>query len=399
MASKIINELTVTGGNHCYGEIELQGDAQYTIFLIANFLVSSKKKFSIKNACRAPIVQSYLEFLEKIGVTFVWDNSYDLTFEISNEFKGDLTQVESSQIDFVLITIPAFLYRKGQVTISRKVFSSEINFYTDLGVFADYEDDSAILTLPLDNDDTHLHLELVESPLHIVVSRILLKRVFRNLKIIYDEYDYRFDALKEEFLVDNSIVPFSPMEFSFYATLSVLTEGEISISNYSLDLFLPFLLNLVELGGSYEVVDNRIKVWIEKSDIEPIYNFTHVNLDELGYFLLILSKFAKEQVRINNKKTLGTEKLIRELNMIGAEIDYVSIDKPDGEYLKIFVKPAAIDFSLLTLFPTQIEINLVLFVAAFTSINRCKVDAISNIEKYFPFIRENIANLSLDLGQ
>ena len=147
----------------------------------------------------------------------------------------------------------------------------------------------------------------------------------------------------------------------------------------------------------YEVVDNKLRVWVERKDINLEYIYKDIGAQDLGLALLLQTLKSKHNVRnvIPYKKHFET--LIKELNISGCRIDYKTYEKNDSSYMDILVKPSIINSTKINMLDESLTMNLAIMLPAFCSENRGRIDAVDMVEFVLSNFRDNISNVNLDL--
>ena len=388
-----------------YGTVDLSPDSDLAMLGITNNLMA-RSEVKVTNLPRSFLFLTYLNTLEGLGFILNWENynelkiKFDGVASIESNIPGGVFKGNSANI--LSFIIPLLLKIKGSISVheSYHEFVDE-KFLESLDVEVIYEKNKIFLSLPIDNPrEITLKYEMETVDITFLFNKILMKNIFPKLHIVLP--DHHIINTANVLLADTKgndilVCPPSISEFKFFCSLLNLLDGEIEFKGYDLKYFLSHLLRFVDLGMFYEVVDNKLRVWVERKDINLEYIYKDIGAQDLGLVLLLQTLKSKHNVRnvIPYKKHFET--LIKELNISGCRIDYKTYEKNDSSYMDILVKPSVINSTKINMLDESLTMNLAIMLPAFCSENRGRIDAVDMVEFVLSNFRDNISNVNLDL--
>lgn len=388
-----------------YGTVDLSPDSDLAMLGISNCLMA-RSEVRVTNLPRSVLFLTYLNTLEGLGFILNWENYNDLRIKfkdvssIQSNIPGGI--FNSNSIHILSFIIPLLLKIKGSITVdaSYDQFVDE-KFLENLDVEVVKDKSKIFISLPIDTPrEVTLKYEMESVDAAFLFNKILMKNIFPKLHIILPDHHIINSAnvlLDETKGNDTLVCPPSISEFKFFCSLLNLLDGEIEFKGYDLKFFLSHLLRFVDLGTFYEVVDNKLRVWIESKELSLEYLYKDIGTQDLALLLLLETTKSKHNIRniIPYKKHF--ELLIKELNISGCRIDYKTYIKNDSSYMDILVKPSVINSTKINMLDESLAINLSIMLPAFCSENRGRVESVNIVEFGLANFRDNISNINLDL--
>jgi hypothetical protein len=389
-----------------YGTVEISPDSELGMLGIANRLMS-RQEVVVTNLPRSIYFLSFLEVLENLGFELVWENynylriRYESVTDIKNVVDADV--LKSAPTHILTFILPLLLKIKGEAEIS-KAYVNYIDeeFLDSLGMDILESGSKIIISTPLENSlDMTLRYDMENLDMNFLFNKILMKNIFPRLKISLPDYHIINSAnvlLAEIKDNDTLVCPPSILEFKFFCSLIILLDGEIEFSGYDLKFFLSHLLRFVDLGLFYEVIDNKLRVWVESKPLELEYHFKDISTQDLALLILLESLKSKRNTRniIPHKKHF--EGLIKELNMCGCRIDYKTYQRNEAMFLDLLVKPSNITSVKVNLYENMPAMNLSILLPVFCSEARGRADSANVLEHILSNFRDNISSINLDVA-
>lgn len=382
----------IRGGWSAHGELSVSGDSFSAIANISAALLSSDPK-SITNVPRSNITLSFITFLNNCGFNIEWRGISRIKCNVDwSRFNPDLSKVEFDDFrhmeivaDIVLAKLNRCLlplkFRKYLTRYRRLKF--EIHLIEDVG----YQ-----ITVPEIPEIKKMHIKSDQRDFYTVLSYSLLKFVYPEIHIAYkgvfDPANVFSDPEKSE--KSTYKVNMNAIEFNFYTSLAMLTEGELKLQNVALSESLGYLLLLFEVGASYEVEGGTLKIWQDYKKIEQYYNFVKTAPDELGYLLLYLSVFASNKILVKAKNIPQNLKIIKNLNIMGCQLSYSDFE---SESIMVEVKPSNLKSFKQQV--TSLESGGIILAASFIYDGNTIVSEINQFSEYLPFLSDNLTEIGL----
>lgn len=382
----------IRGGWSAHGELTVSGDSFSAIANISAALLSSDPK-SITNVPRSNITLSFITFLNNCGFNIEWRGISRIKCNVDwSRFNPDLSKVEFDDFrhmeivaDIVLAKLNRCLlplkFRKYLTRYRRLKF--EIHLIEGVG----YQ-----ITVPEIPEIKKMHIKSDQRDFYTVLSYSLLKFVYPEIYIAYkgvfDPANVFSDAEKLE--KSTYKVNMNAIEFNFYTSLAMLTEGELKLQNVALSESLGYLLLLFEVGASYEVEGGTLKIWQDYKKIEQYYNFVKTAPDELGYLLLYLSVFATNKILVKAKNIPQNLKIIKNLNIMGCQLSYSDFE---SESIMVEVKPSNLKSFKQQV--TSLESGGIILAASFIYDGNTIVSEINQFSEYLPFLSDNLTEIGL----
>ncbi len=393
--------LHIKGGKPAYGQVEISGDVYAAILIVADFLASKRKELLIENAPRCQLLLDFLDFIINIGVKVKWNSINEVSLKIDGQLNTDLSFPGEQNIYLKLI-IPALFQREKEVSISietANMIREEIRFYGSLGIRRNVFNGHVNLIAPLDTESPNQILRADrDDDIFGAGGKILLHRLFKNTRLVYNEHNPNLALLLNGSSAIKQDCPLSLIEFNFFAALGLLTNGDIEFVNYDLARYLNFLLKLVDFGASYEVIDNKLKLWYQKREFQSMYRLPHIALDELGYSLLISSVLSDHNVKLTVPQKEELEDLLKELNIINCRTDSAQV-KGIPDVVDVVARPSKLSLVRNAFEVTpHLGVNMTMMAAAFVNDGRSWISHIEKIEYYNQSLLDNLSNLNLDIS-
>lgn len=389
-----------------YGNVEISPDSELGMLGITNRLMS-RSEVVLTNLPRSLYFLNFLEVLENLGFELVWENynylrvRYESVTDIKNIVDAEVLKSAPAQI--LTFVLPLLLKIKGEAKIS-KAYVSYIDeeFLDSLGMDIIDSGNKVIISTPLENSvDMTLKYDLENLDLNFLFNKILMKNIFPKLKISLPDYHIINSAnvlLAESKDNDVLVCPPSILEFKFFCSLIILLDGEIEFSGYDLKFFLSHLLRFVDLGLFYEVIDNKLRVWVESKPLELEYHFKDISTQDLALLILLETLRSKRNIRNVLPYKKHFEGLIKELNMSGCRVDYKTYVKNDLMFFDLLVKPSNITSVKVNLYENMPAMNLSILLPVFCSEARGRADSANVLEYILSNFKDNIKSINLDVS-
>lgn len=389
-----------------YGNVEISPDSELGMLGITNRLMS-RSEVVLTNLPRSLYFLNFLEVLENLGFELVWENynylrvRYESVTDIKNIVDAEVLKSAPAQI--LTFVLPLLLKIKGEAKIS-KAYVSYIDeeFLDSLGMDIIDSGNKVIISTPLENSvDMTLKYDLENLDLNFLFNKILMKNIFPKLKISLPDYHIINSAnvlLAESKDNDVLVCPPSILEFKFFCSLIILLDGEIEFSGYDLKFFLSHLLRFVDLGLFYEVIDNKLRVWVESKPLELEYHFKDISTQDLALLILLETLRSKRNIRNVLPYKKHFEGLIKELNMSGCRADYKTYVKNDLMFFDLLVKPSNITSVKVNLYENMPAMNLSILLPVFCSEARGRADSANVLEYILSNFKDNIKSINLDVS-
>lgn len=390
-----MNNIKIQSGKPIYGETELSGDPIDSLVL-STLAIFSEEPVVITNVPRSTVVLKHLDLLRSIGISIDWINSNTIKISTKEQIKSDLTDVitPNNHIEVALL-VPAILFRTNECILTSSM-RSELKFYREMGIEVTTSYNRFHLKLPLSNQAiAQKRVNLKRSHDLLLASRLLFQRIYPELSLVYRKTSANFSD------IDVSISPeiqssykvgHNKIEFRMLTAAALASKGEISLSNFNLSDSLEYLLELEQICCSYEVVDNKIKIWHETKKLPKSYDFSGHDFSEVGYYALLLSLFSKNTIPIVCDLDERLEEMIRDLNILGCRID---IEKQSDNLvlkLKAGISIAPFKSEIVSPFWGGILLSSALSVDGTSAIRRFDI-----LEGYMPDIIERLKALHIDV--
>ena len=186
--------------------------------------------------------------------------------------------MKSAPPKLLTFIIPLLLKIKGEteVDIAYKDYIDE-PFLKNLDIEISIQKNRILISTPLENSvDATLKYDMESLDMDFLFNKFLMKNIFPKLRIVLPDYhvintaNILLDDIKDSEIL---VCPPSILEFKFFCSLLMLLGGEVEFSGYDLRYFLSHLLRFVDLGVFYEVIDNKLRVWVESKDINLEYYY------------------------------------------------------------------------------------------------------------------------------
>ncbi len=387
----------IKGGWSAHGDVEVSGDTNSAIANTCLALLTGEKKIII-NAPRTNIFLAFLKNLELLGVEIKWISISQISVDVDwNVFDPDFVQYLPDLVPtFSEIFINLVLAKKYSVKVPLK-FRTHLPRYKRLGCIVEFSDDNYFLIqAPIHNNVAlpKYHIHSFQKDFYALLNYSLLKYIYPKIHIDFDNkpHPLRIFSDQEYMKQDKYSVSANVSEVNFYAMLAVLTDGELNIKGVDLELSLGFLMDLDEIGATYEVKSKVLKIWQDLKFLKPKYNYISSNPDELGYLLLFHTLYGEKKISITCRDSFDIRDLIKTLNIMGC---YISYEQLQDKILELTVKP-----SVLVSFKLPIPNGRwggVVLAAAIAYIGNSIVTDIERISDYIPFLEETLENLDLKL--
>ncbi len=382
----------IRGGWSAHGEVSVSGDSFSAISWISAALLSSDAK-SIINVPRSNVTLSFIRFMNECGFNIEWRGLSRIKCNVDwSRLSPDLSKIEFDDYRFMELAADIVLAKLNQCLLPLKYRKYLTRFRRLKFEVQLIEDVGYQITVPQVPEIKKMHIKSEQRDFYTVLSYSILKFVYPE---IYIEYKGVFDPANvfsdtERVAKSTFKVNMNAIEFNFYTSLAMLTEGELKLKNVELPESLGYLLLLFEVGASYEVEGGTLKIWQDYKKIEQYYNFVKTAPDELGYLLLYLSAFSDNKILVKAKNKPPYLKVIKTLNMMGCQLSYSDFE---SESIMVEVKPSNLKSFRQQI--TSIELGGVILAGSFLYDGNTIVSEINQFSEYLPFLSDNLNEIGL----
>lgn len=387
----------IKGGWSAHGEVDISGDTNSAIANTCHAILAGGVK-TISNVPRTDIFLRFLSDLRLLGVEAEWVSVKQIKIDLNwNIFNPDFVEnyAELSPA-FLEVLINIVLAKRLSVRVPLK-YRTHLQRYKRLGCIIEYSDDNYFLIQAPNTDDSEspvLHIHSYEKDFYALLNYALLKNIYPKIHIDFENKhnpvriftDTTYVAKNKYFVTPNVA------EINFYAILSVLTDGELDLNGVDLSLSLGFLMDLDEIGASYEVKKNKVKIWQDLKLMEDKYNYVSSNADELGYLVLFHTLFREQSVKIVCRDSFDIRALIKTINIMGCHVGYIELE---DKLLELTVKPGTLSSFKLAI-PNS-RWGGVILAAAFAYEGNTIISDMNKISEYMPFLDESLQYLDLKI--
>lgn len=399
-----ISKLKIKGGNPTFGNVEINGDSINALALIVRGLMQFTS-FEVSNVPRSSVVFDFIKTLEVLGIKIDWGSVDTLKIFFDKSYPFDISYLDDEKsLNFVRLLVPLILKKRGVCKISSLV-KEELAFYKRRGFDVKTTKKYATITFEkeLVNFKSVINLTQLTSQYEISARFLILNLVGFS----EDELNYVLNTtgildtwyanlLIEDGSNSNKLrVRSSRLEFSLISAISVLTHGEIEISNYELSEVLPFLLLLGKFGGKYLVSNNKLKIWCEDIDLDTYYDFTYLDNDYMGFVLILgvlSTRRLNKLIQVTIRKTDEVIKFIRTLNILGFDL----ITKEFQHTIIVLIKPMKLPVKIKLSVPALLYIGPLLSLAISLEGNHSLTE-IDDFPNYSPNVIDILKSLDINL--
>lgn len=391
MTKEINTRLLINGGWPAHGEIYLSGD---TYSAIVNFCIASLQggEVTIFNCPRSQLFLTVLDFANDIGIKINWKNIDTIVINTDwSEISGDIVSQNVFESDIYEMFLCLLLVKKFSANVSLS-FRKRLIRFKRLGFEIEYSDENFYkVVVPIEFKDVIFNIYGRKRDFFTTLCYSILKNLCKGININFDNnYSPILNLLEfNSREIKELVCDANKTELNFYASLGLLTDGEITIRNADLSKSLSFLLDLREIGLEYEVKHRQVRIWQDLKYQKEFYNYTSSEPDEFGYLLLIHSVYGEKPVKIIGLDSYLHLQCIKQLNMLGCKIDF---NTNDGKIYAV-VSPGILKSSKC--FLESNGLAGVILVAGFTYVGNMIVNNNQQIDHYLPDLLENLDNLKL----
>ena len=383
--------LLIHGGWPAHGEVTLTGDTYSAIVKICIACLNGGETV-IENVPRSKLLLNFLNFAISIGVGAKWVNVDALLINadwssISNDIsKKDLTDLHIYEVFLCIVLAKKFSVKVSLATRKRLLRYKKLGFQMEYS-----EDNYYLITCPLEFPSQRVNVNCRQRDFFTTLSYAIIKNLYTMVNINFENnYSPIRDVLGYSAVNSKKlIVDANRFELSFYASLALLTDGEITIKNADLSKSLGFLLDLREIGLDYDVKKNTVRVWQEQRVQKDFYNYYTSEVDELGYLLIIHSVIGSKKIKLIGYNSYGHREMLKNLNIMGCKIDYEEF----GNKLYISISPSILRTSRSFLDESGLA-GVVIFASLVYQGNSI-INNIDKIEHVLPDISDNLSSLKL----
>lgn len=387
----------IKGGRPLHGEVYVSGDTYSGIAAISYAIFSGEKKRVI-GAPRSKVFIEFIKACNDCGLEIKWVevDKLDVKIDWAN-FKSDFSKLGNSvSSNFLEIITNLVLTKKYSAKLPIR-FRKNLGRYKRLGFTINYYEDSYFeIIRPNNIAHENIYINAFERDFYTLLSYRILKNIFPQIHIDFQNNFHPlnvFDISDEE----NEIkIDINRKEFNIYASLAMLNDGEIDILNYDLPKSLGFLMDLVEIGAEYEVINNRLRIWQSKKELKSNYDYTRSELDELGSCLIYLSVHSDRNIRVLCRDTKNVRNLLTLLNMVGCEIIYNLSEKRTSEILNLVVRPSNLHSFKIS--DDHIDLMGVMLMVSSAYKGNSIIDVEDSFENYHTNIWSNLEAIGLKVA-
>lgn len=344
------NVIDLVGGKPVFGEVVLSGDTDAAIVLVVKALFEQDEVL-IDNVPRSINFINFLKQIEKIGLKNIWLDLDTVKIFIDKCINDDLGELNFEDRNINKLLIPLVLFREANCFINDSE-RSEAKFFREIGFIVEVEAERIHIKVPNFLKDIS-EIQVVANDSFTYAARSFINNLFNSALVLrFEKNNFFIDDLLQ--LTMNKKVyhcPFSISEFEFWASLVLLTNGELTVYNFDASLFTNFLSVLTRMGLNYEVQSNKVKLWTEQNRLVEYYDFTGFEVDEICTFIIILNKrnSTSKGITVLVRKTTLLLSLIKDLNILGLDINIVNhLQKGGSLWLIKLLKSKAINHSKLS---------------------------------------------------
>jgi len=345
----------IEGGAPMMGTVSISGSVNSTTKLIIASMFSNEDVI-LNNVPRVQSVEADIELIESVGGKAEWVGSNTLSLNGSQISTYEIPLEVGRKYRTASLLAGILLFRFGKASIPKYVpvnginrpINRLINTWKTLG-FNVTEDENYIF---LSNDGSAVGTSINFKTLsHIATDNAILSSVFLlgETNISNASQDYEVDDLinflnlmgsdiekpeagkiniKGTGIFKSTSFEVCPdkLEIATFATLAVITKGNISIKNVKRDLILQFVNFLNKIGARFEFSENELRVWRHEEDLIPQKLETSPSpgfiTDWQPLAVLILTQANGESI-VHDTVYVNKFGYCVDLNRMGAKIDVV----------------------------------------------------------------------------
>lgn len=338
-----LKPLKVIGGYPLRGSVKLNSSPTLTKFIISlGYLL--KGKFEIRGVYGNKSVEDFVSSLKNIGYSIKYDSEviYTDSFELGSdvtilsfdsleshfmialslESRGYVEVVKNKElVDFLVYlgfvaekkTSDVYIIYNKIVNPRKALVFQELNYkYLLIGILFQFLNlDSFSITFPDNSVETSLLIDILQE-----ISVLENVDQSNNVQLNF------LRNTKSNSSYTEITIPGDPLEFCFFTTLSLYTEGEIQISGLDPKLMTSLLRLYSSIGGGYDANNSDfLRIWFSGNSTEGDLTDSLESTDR-DYLTLLLSGLG---VGYNEPFTLpivgsSTKSLIQDINRLGGNI-------------------------------------------------------------------------------